>query len=367
MIDSTANSPSDWKKIILFISIAMMLAGLLFSRALLSSGLVVFTVICLVHREVYSQFKTFLSSPFLWAMSLLFLVPLISGLWSEDISQWLQIIRIKLPLLLLPVCFAGVMNFNFKNWEMVAFIFLTLVVAGVCWSLWQYSQNWESIHAGYFQAHTIETPLGNDHVRFSLLVAIAIVTSIFLWIKKSTDSDKTLSIILAIVSLIDIVYLHILAVRTGLICFYISLFAFIISLLKNSKHKLKYLLLLSLILILPFSSYLLFPTFKNRLSYMRYDLSFIRKNTYLPGSSDGDRFVSIKAGWELLNQKPFSGAGFGDIKSETNNFYERNYPQMKETDKILPSSEWMIYGSGVGWPGFIFFSFVMLIPFLLSR
>ena len=40
---------------------------------------------------------------------------------------------------------------------------------------------------------------------------------------------------------------------------------------------------------------------------------------------------------------------------------------MQSTDKILPSSEWMMYGSGVGWPGFILFSFIMLVPFFIKQ
>ena len=309
------NSAIDtWRKNILFISMVVMLAGLLFSRAMLSSGLIVFAATCLIHKNIFGQLTTFLSSTFLWSMSLLFLLPLISGLWSEDISQWSQVIRIKLPLLLLPVCFAAVNNIEFKNWERIAFAFLILVFGGMCLSLWGYLQNREAIHTSYLTAHTIDTPLGNDHVRFSLLVAIAIVASVFLFIKKRKDSKKIILIFLVIVTINNIIYLHVLAVRTGLICFYISLFAFFISLLKNSQHKIKYLLLLILVLILPLISYFIFPTFKNRISYLKYDLLFVQKNEYLQGSNDGNRFASIKAGWVLLNQHPLTGIGFGDIK-----------------------------------------------------
>lgn len=356
-----------WKKSVLFISMVVMLAGLLFSRAMLSSGLIVFAATCLIHKNIPGQLKTFLSSTFLWSMSLLFLLPLISGLWSEDISQWSQVIRIKLPLLLLPICFAGVGSFEFKNWERIAFVFLILVFGGICWSLWQYLKNWESIHEGYLKAHTIETPMGNDHVRFSLLVAIATAASVFLFIKKRKDSKKIILIFLLIVTISNIIYLHVLAVRTGLICFYISLFAFLISLFKNSQHKIKYLLFLIIILILPLVSYFIFPTFKNRVNYLKYDLLFVRKNEYRQGSNDGNRFASIKAGWALLNQHPLTGTGFGDIKKETEKFYDSNYPQMKAADKILPSSEWMMYGSGLGWPGFILFSFIMLVPFFIKQ
>jgi len=38
----------------------------------------------------------------------------------------------------------------------------------------------------------------------------------------------------------------------------------------------------------------------------------------------------------------------------------------QEGDKILPGSEWLIYGAGAGWPGLLLFTFCMLIPFFLT-
>ena len=131
-----------WRKPAFFLSIAAMLGGLLFSRALLSSGLIFFAAINLFHRNILQQLKTFLNSPLLWSMSLLFVLPAISGFWSEDIAQWSKILRIKLPLLLLPVCFAGGMNFKCKDWEKISFVFLLLMFGGICRSLWQYAQKY---------------------------------------------------------------------------------------------------------------------------------------------------------------------------------------------------------------------------------
>jgi hypothetical protein len=170
----------QWRRIAFYLGIAAMLTGLLFSRALLSSGMIFFVVVSLFHSTILQQVKTFFASPFLWSMSLLFVLPVISGLWSEDLSQWSQILRIKLPLLLLPVCFAGEIKFESKDWENICYIFLVLIFGGICRSLWQYAQNMNAIHAAYLKAYTIETPLGNDHVRFSLLVVIAILTIVFL-------------------------------------------------------------------------------------------------------------------------------------------------------------------------------------------
>jgi O-antigen ligase len=363
------NSPpkdivEKWRKPTFFISITAMLAGVLFSRAVLSSGLIFFALISLFHGKITQQLKSFIRSPLFWSMSLLFLLPAISGLWSENVSQWLQILRIKLPLLILPLCFAGENNFKFRDWTKISFVFLVLMFVAVCQSAWGYVQNMSAINAAYLKAYTMETPLGNDHVRFSLLVVIAIFTIIFLLVKAGDNFKKITRVTLFILAVIDIVYLHMLAVRTGLICFYFGVLIFLVWLL--SHHRRKSFFLVALFLFLPVAAYFVFPTFKNKVSYLRYDLSSIEEKTYVPGSSDGNRFVSFKAGWALLRQHPVTGVGFGDIEDETDEFYEANFPQMSGSDKILPSSEWMMYGSGTGWFGIILFSFVMLIPFFLK-
>jgi O-antigen ligase len=362
------NSPAEdntekYRKTAFYLSVVVMLTGLLFSRALLSLGLIFFVALSFIHRDILRQLKTFVTSPMLWSMSLLFLLPAISGFWSEDVSQWSKILRIKLPLLLLPLCFAGQNNFKFKDWQRMAFVFLAMIFAGICQSLWQYAQNTHAIHSAYLKAYTIETPLGNDHVRFSLLVVIAILTIVLLLTVSGKNFKQSTRILLLGLALINIIYLHVLAVRTGLICLYVGSFIFLIWLL--SQHKRKTFFWLILVFLLPVASYFIFPTFKNKIHYLKYDFSFIQKNIYVPGSSDGNRFASIKAGWELLNEHPFFGVGFGDIKNETEKFYEGNFSQMSENDKILPSSEWMIYGTGTGWLGVVLFSVVLIIPFFV--
>ncbi|HEV8505229.1 MAG TPA: O-antigen ligase family protein [Chitinophagaceae bacterium] len=353
-----------WRKPGFYLAMAAMLTGLLYSRALLSSGMIFFAVISLFHKTIFHQLKVFFTSPFLWSMTLLFALPAISGLWSENVSQWSQVLRIKLPLLVLPVCFAGEINFESKDWRNISYIFLVLILAGICGSLLQYAQNMNAIHAAYLKAYTIETPLGNDHVRFSLLVVIAILTIVLLLVSEGKNYKKITRGLLVTLAVVDVIYMHVLAVRTGLVCFYLGAFVFLVWLL--SQHKRKNLVFPILIFFLPLAAYFILPTFRNKIHYFKYDLSLAQKDLYVPGSSDGNRLASIKAGWETLKRNPLAGVGFGDIKDETEKFYGKNYPRMSISDKILPSSEWTIYGSGAGWPGVIFFSCVMLVPFIVK-
>jgi hypothetical protein len=358
---------NDWKKQAILLSMIAMLTGLLFSRVLLSSGLIFFAALTLVHKDLRSQLIIFFTSPFLWGMALLFLIPLISGLWSDDLSKWSEVMRIKLPLLLLPLCFAGLNNFECNDWEKIAWAFLIIIIAGICYSMWQYIQDTSAVHAGYLRSHTIKTPVGNDHVRFSLLVTIGIQTIFFLLVNKGKRFSKATRFFLWTVIGGFVIYLHILAVRTGLLCFYAGVLIFLICLLWKRKNKLRTAFLIIILFTLPLIAYFVFPTFKNRVSYLRYDLSFVKKDIYMPGSNDGNRLRSIKAGWDIQNEQPFSGVGFGDIEAATGEWYQLHYPGIIRADQILPSSEWMIYAAGSGWPGFIIFINIMLLPFFLKR
>ena len=352
----------EWRSPIIFILMIIMMAALFFSRVVLSGGIIAFTAISIIHPDFKKHIYHFFASPLLWGMSLLFFLPLISGLWSEDKKEWLEIILIKLPLFFLPLAFAGPIHFSKKQWEWLATIFIALVAAASIWSMFHYINNIMAVNEGYLRAKTIITPLENDHVRFSWLVSVTILLSAWVSYSKIKE-NKIVSWILAITCAWLVIFLHILAARTGLISFYImlagaALWFFI------KKIKWQYGLALLVILIaLPFIAYKTLPTFNNRVKYFLYDMEYFKKTHYLPGANDAIRVISLKAGWAVMNKQPATGVGFGDILSETKKGYARNFPQMLEADKIYPSGEWVIYGAGCGWPGILLFSFVMIMPF----
>jgi O-antigen ligase len=352
----------EWRSPIIFILIIIMMAALFFSRAVLSAGIIAFTAISFIHPDLKKQFRLFFATPLLWGMSLLFFLPLISGFWTEDKNEWLEIIRIKLPLLFLPLAFAGPIHFSKKQWEWLATIFIALVIAASIWSMFHYISNISAVNESYLRAKTIATPLENDHIRFSWLISVAVLLTGWLWTQKRKE-NKPVAWLLALILIWLVIFLHILAARTGLISFYIML-AIITLWVSIKKAKWQYGIALLIILItLPVIAYMSLPTFQNRVKYFLYDMEYFKKTNYLPGANDAVRVISLKAGWAVMNSQPVTGVGFGDILSETKKWYDKNLPQMLEADKIQPSGEWLIYGTGCGWPGMLLFSFVMIIPF----
>ena len=322
-----------------------------------------FLAFCIVHKAFWQHLKCFFNDRLLVGITLLFFIPFISGLWSDNKNEWLDLVRIKLPLLFFPVAFAGSWQLSKKQWLQLALVFLLLMFLGTVWSLWQYLQNAEAMQEAYLKAKTLPTPLENDHVRFSWLVCMAGIVCIYLIEKIKL---KTIRLLLACLAFFFAAYLHVLSARTGLFSLYIFAGLFAFRWLLSKKNKQPAFVLLLLILLMPVIAWLFFPTFQNRVRYIVYDFSYIKKDSYLQGANDGNRILSLKAGWNILQENPF-GIGAGDVFTETKNWYAIHVPQMIEEDKIYPASEWLIYSDAAGWTGFILFTLVMLFPLFVRE
>jgi O-antigen ligase len=344
----------------LFLVLLLSLVSLFVSRAGLSISMVLFIALTCLHNRFGAQLKAWWRQPLLVGISLLFLIPAVSGLWSADTHEWASNARIKLPLLLYPLAFAGSWQLSPKQWKWLAFSFIGLVALGVSWSMGQYLQDPVANNAGFLRAKTFATPLGNDHVRFSWLVTAGLLTIFVLW----QQVQKPVRIAFGILAFGLVLYLHVLSARTGLAAFYLLLAAAVIRYLWLRRSPINSVWIVCLSLLLPSLAWSYLPSFRNRIQYIRYDLSYARTSTYLPGSNDGNRLLSIKAGWSILRHNPL-GTGSGDIKADAAAWYDANVPGMLPTDRYFPSSEWLAYGGAAGWPGILLFTAIMILPFLV--
>ena len=118
---------NSWREKAIFIAMLLMLAGLFISRATLSISMGLFLVLTIVHKDWKVQLQTFTHTTYLVFLSILFFIPLVSGLWSRDLQEWMAVMQIKLPLLFFPIAFAGKWQLGKKQWQVVAYVFLTLL------------------------------------------------------------------------------------------------------------------------------------------------------------------------------------------------------------------------------------------------
>jgi O-antigen ligase len=344
--------------------IGAMFTGLLVSRAVLSMALILFVLNGAVSGK--EKLKAIFNDRLYFSMLLLFIVPLVTGLWSSNTKMWWQATEVKLPLVLLPVGFAVLSTIKKEHYDRLGRLFILLMLCGTFWSMAQYISNSDTIAESYLRAKVIPTPFDRNHIYFSFTLAVAVLVLYKLFFQTTDRSWKT---IYACIFIWFVVYLHILAAKTGLLFLYLILAVLLIkTILQNivKKHrgnKITALAVLILLIASPFAAYKFSPTFKNRIDYIRYDFSYYSQGKYIEGLSDGNRVLSVKAGLSVFADNIFTGVGFGDVKQKTNEWYDAHHPQVKEYERMLPSSEWLLYACAGGILAAIIFITALLLLF----
>ena len=220
------------------------------------------------------------------------------------------------------------------------------------YSMLQYLQDFEAINLGYKEGQVIPTPI--MHIRFSLLVVIAFVCGLlFYGGKYYWKSPLERSLVLAF-TIFLFLYVHILAVRTGLVALYgvvlVLIFRYIIL---QKRFYLGFFLVLSLMLG-GYGALQTLPTLQNKVGYMLYSLDAFRKGENLAVLSDSYRLANIEAGIHIGNQSMAIGVGMGDLLDETQAYLINNYPDLAG-EIFLPQSQYVVIYAGMGLVGLFLF------------
>jgi O-antigen ligase len=342
------------KRYIVPLLFVLMWVGLLWSRALLSTSMIIFIGYALA-TEWKEGFREVRSSLWLKGLVILFIIPLISGIWSSDLRQWWSVIQVKLPLLFFPFCVPVFRDINEKTRKQLLWILLGMLGVSMGFSLGQF---YVLDAEDYLKAKVLKVAVYDDHVRYSWLLVIG-----YSWLLYEVISGRIVQRKFAFLVLILIgIYLHVLAAKTGLVGFY---FVNFIAVLINvpSKYKLRS---IGGLLLLPLLAWFLIPTFQNRLKFVLWDFQNYSRGNYVEGLSDAPRVLSWKAAVEITKSFPIRGVGAGDVIPEMKSWYTLNAPYLKEYEKIMPSNEGLLYAVYAGVLGGLMALLIFLLPFSIS-
>jgi O-antigen ligase len=344
MQSETKNNWQEWWVSVLLV---LLLTGLLVSRAIVS-----FASVLMVVPFFFKQQKV---KPLHFiAIALLLFPVLLSGLWSTDKTLWWNSLSIKLPLVTMSLGLSSV-TLSAMRWKQLVFIFLLIVFTGCCWSVSHYSFE---LQEAYLQSKTLPTPMDDDHIRFSWLVTVAVFLGAHC---ISVEKNKIVRDVILLSVVLLIAYLHILAAKTGLVCLYAgSLLYFLYTIIIQKKWKTGVQIAV-IVAAMAMIAYKTIPTLRNRIQYVVYDFQNYSKGNSMPGYNDAARWLSIRAGYEIMNEHPATGVGAGDVLGKINQWHEKNHPQSLSYERFLPANEWLVYGAGAGWPGLLFFSAGLLL------
>jgi hypothetical protein len=207
-----------------------MIAGLFWSRGLLSTSLIAFLFLSVIFYGKQG-WKLLKESAWLWGLVILFIIPFISRAWSDDHYQWSRTVQTKIPLLLLPFCVAAFMKIS-RSTHRWLFFALVIFLCGNNLELWSFFSGNYAVEEN-LKAKLLPVPMSNDHVRFSWLLLVVYIFLIDEWLgwklqPRLEEMDTDFAIIYFAI------YFHVLAAKTGLVGFYLVSF---IALIKYGSKK----------------------------------------------------------------------------------------------------------------------------------
>ncbi|NJB84957.1 hypothetical protein GGR26_000702 [Lewinella marina] len=318
---------SEW---LVAIGLSGLMIGLVFSPALLSISLI-FTVAVAVlgtpggpptyWRE---RLPDALSNSLFWGLVGLYLILLLGAPQTTDWGYYLERLRIKLPLLVLPLAWAarpflrrsaGAPDPRASRACLGLVAFVAVVLAGV---LINYGLHFAEFNDLIRRGQALPVPRGN-HIRFSLLVALASVVGIDGWFRYRSRW-------LPLLGTFCLLGLHLLAVRSGLVTAYAG-WAVVVGgwALRLGRHRYLWGMLAGLV-ALPLVAYLVVPSFRTKADYMRYELFHRDARQDTAEYSDQGRLASIRLGLDVWRDYPVWGVGPGNLEREMRERYAVAYP-----------------------------------------
>lgn len=357
-----------------FFFCCVLMTALIYSKYVISLSMIALTIIGLFRienghyfwkkiklqtRVIYSRFSGNRAYP---VISLLFITVLLSGLWSEDMVYLTERLRIKLPFLVLPIAFAGLPVFSFRQYHSIYYFLLFLLFISCLGVGLNYLINFQEITGQISRGHPIPTP--NNHIRFSLLLAFGILVGINLYrkgfyLKYSWEKNLILGITVFLFG-----FIHVLSVRSGLIALYLTIIFLVIREIINTRRYSYGLGMIVIIMVLPLAAYKAIPSLKAKIDYSLHDFNMYQKGGGV-AYSDSERLISLAVGWKIFKDNPIIGVGAGDLKKEIEKEYKNEFYYIK-TPK-MPHNQFLSTLAGTGVLGGIVFLLVISFPLIYRR
>lgn len=317
----------------IFLVLSLLMANALFWSKWLIGLFVFLTFVCAlidweqlkVRKDLGSKFVQFIKAPEYILITLFFLATPVSAWIHHDSAAVLNDMQLKLPYLLLPFAY-----FLFKPvsrewmaWFSTLFIIMsTLFCAGVLINfLMNIDQSIDRIEVG----KAITTP--DSHIRFSLLVSLSILFGCICLIERLIVLKSLQGRLITFLIVFNFVFLHILAVKSGLGTTYLGLFFLLFYMLLKGKMIKAILVGLVTLMLIPLVAYQVSPTLRQKINYTTHDWSHISD----PGSteySDVERVRSIEYGLDIFMENPWLGTGRSNLVVEMQSEYRDQHGEI---------------------------------------
>lgn len=346
-----------------FIILIAIIFGFISSKALISIGTAILFINFLFSFKQHPSFLKKLTSLPILAACLFFLTAVVLFFNNSNYQIALSNLWAKLPWFIIPLSIAALKPLSKSYFTLlINFIIFIICISGLV-VLINYFSNYTFYTEIISKGQHIPTPL--NHIRFSLMAAFAGISALFLWLKSHSDNAKSLKIAYASASFFIFILLHILAVRSGLVTYYIGILYLIVYFTFTNKKIWLLPIALALFCIAPFVAYYNVASFKSKVDYMMYDLQQMNASD-IGHNSDARRMRAFKIGLEMIQEKPILGYGLGNVDLAVKTYYQEHFSDVEIQNQKIPHNQFMYTFLELGIIGFAVLMFALLFPLLMS-
>ena len=291
-----------------------------------------------------------------------FVIVLLSGTYSEDFIYWAERLRIRLPFLVLPIAFANLPRFTKRYFYSIFYFLQLIMVVSLSVMFIKYALDFENINTQIEHGKSMPTPM--NHIRYSLLLAISILSGVVLYSNHFVWKYAWERKVLFAALLFQAIGIHVLSVRSGLAVLYAASAALIfLNVLQTKRYLLGVLYIVGL-LALPLVAYFALPSFKAKVDYAFYDRQ-MRAEGRVKDFSDSERIASLEVGMIVAKQNIWFGVGAGDVWHDIKAIYARDYAW--ETEPKIPHNQFLMIAAGTGLLGLLLFVWSFFYPLWYKR
>ncbi len=333
------------------------------SPALLSVGTVA------VGLGFLGQWTQFERHPLHISLAALWLLGLISGVYTMHGEQWWSITLRQLALFLLPLGYSFGRTINPKQKRLIALVFLLNLSAFAVLSLLRYLLHKSAVDYALTQSGAVPiwdgaswpwkltainssqfAESGINHIYFSVLQALSIPLAWSFWRKER----KGLWLVLLAINLLT---MHIFLARTGVMALYGGLFILAIQAWRKGQLKINRSILIAAA-ILPFVLYFGLRSVRNKVDNSVADMQSIGQGADINHRSLAMRLEAWKTASCVIFTSPVIGVSTGDVHYFMQKCYTRNKTSLYPENRIPPHNQYLETTAGLGLLGLVTLFFI---------
>lgn len=309
----------------------------------------------IAHR---AHVRTFLS------LTIVYWVHLFVGLWHNNLfnKELIRDLVLQLPFLLLPVSFLLLPAWRAVHKRLVWAVLIGCCSISAIAATVNYLLHLQEITGQYDRSQVM--PTEPDHVRFSILISIAILSGGAQLLTKSLTARWRLAFGLGIGLLF--LFQHLLAVRSGLLSLYTAGTLLLLGIGWQSRSWKTVFVSIMLVVGVGLACLWSLPTLQLRIHNTFYDAMQRGAASSANNFSVTARLYSYEIAQTIIQQHPLLGVGKAQLEQEMAQQYSYRYPEISAKNYLLPHNQFVYNLAAYGIIGLIIFFYGFYYPLLVS-